>query len=724
MATSGYTQAITSAEFWLEGAWDSEGDGKLLSPPRFAPYPLASIIPVRNKSWLSITFESAVTLGEMTMFRLGFWAGVGLVVGSLAVPQARAGVGFQPVSPDELNLKSEPLAPGAAAIILYRQVDRDDNIHTPHEDNYIRLKILTEEGRKYGDVEIPFDKANEDIVGIRARTIRPDGSIADFGGKVFEKELVKGKSRKYLAKTFTLADVQVGSIIEYAYTADFHEYKIYDSRWILNDDLFSQKAQFSLKPFQGDSYNIFSLRWSWNTLPAGSAPPKQGPDRIVRMEASNVPAFQTEDYMPPSDEMRARVDFIYEQGFAAKDQASYWKDLGKKRDGQLESFVGKKNAMAQALSQIVLPSDSQDVKLRKIYDRVQQMRNTSYEVRKTEQEQKREKEKYAENVEDVWKRGYGDGIQLTWLFLGLVRAAGFEAYGCWVSSRSQYFFSPVRMQGSHLNSNVVLVKVNGKDVYFDPGAAFTPFGLLTWFETGVAGLRLDKDGGAWIQTTLPEPAESQIERVGTLKLSEAGDLEGKLTVTYTGLEAMYHRLEERHADDVARKKDLEESLTSQIASGAEAELTNHPDWTSAGAPLVAEFNLKIPGWASNAGRKAVIPAAIFTVAEKGVFEHANRVQPVYFEYPHMKSDDVTIELPLGWQVTSIPTPRDQDGRVIRYQIKVENSPGGVRLTRKLIVDVLLLEVKYYPALRNFYQVVRTGDGEQIVLQPGEIHASN
>ncbi len=67
---------------------------------------------------------------------------------------------FQPVSPDELKMTSEPLAPGAPAIILYRQVDRDDNIHTPHEDNYFRIKILTEEGRKHADVEIPFLKEN------------------------------------------------------------------------------------------------------------------------------------------------------------------------------------------------------------------------------------------------------------------------------------------------------------------------------------------------------------------------------------------------------------------------------------------------------------------------------------------------------------------------------------------------------------------------------------
>jgi len=653
-----------------------------------------------------------------------------LVVCLLAASTAKAGIGFQPVSPDELKMTSEPLAPGAPAIILYRQVDRDDNIHTPHEDNYVRIKILTEEGRKYADVEIPFLKENEDVGNVRARTIRPDGSTAEFDGKVFEKYLVKGKYQgsqvKYLAKTFTLSDVQVGSIIEYSYTFDFHEYMLFNSRWFLSDELFTRKAQFSLKPFLGNSYVNYSVRWSWNSLPAGTTPPKEGPDHIIRMEASNIAAFQAEDYMPPENELKSRVDFIYQEGLPDKDAAGFWRRIEKERDGQLESFVSKRGAMEKAVSQIVSPSDPPEVKLRKIYDRVQQFRNTSFEEQKTEQEQKRAKEKTVENVnvEDIWRRGYGNGVQLTWLFLGLVRAAGFEAYGCWVAGRNEYFFAPNTMQSYKLNSNVVMVKLNGKDLYFDPGGAFTPFGLLAWPETSVAGLRLDKDGGTWIQTMLPLASESRIERVGKLKLSDTGDLEGKLTITYTGLEAMYHRLEERHADDVARKKYLEEQVTSQIAAGSEVELTNKPDWVSSEAPLVAEYDLKIPGWASNAGKRVMIPAAIFTAAEKGIFEHANRVHPIYFDYPHEKDDDVTVEMPPGWQVNSVPKPQDQDGHIVRYILKVDNNSGTLRLTRKLTIDVLMLETKYYAALRNFFQAVRTGDAEQIVLQPGEIHASN
>src|ERR1019366_4256674 len=131
-----------------------------------------------------------------------------------------------------------------------------------------------------------------------------------------------------------------------------------------------------------------------------------------------------------------------------------------------------------------------------------------------------------------------------------------------------------------------------------------------------------------------------------------------------------------------------------------------------------------PGWPANAGKRAVIPAAIFTSAEKGIFEHTERVHPVYFEFPYEKADDATIELPPGWQVSSVPPPQDQNGKVVLYSLKVEQSPGTLRLKRKLTIDVLLVEQKYYMALRNFFQAVRASDGAQLMVQPGEIHASD
>jgi hypothetical protein len=648
---------------------------------------------------------------------------ISLLTATLLVPSpAWAGIGFQPVNPEELKMTSEPQAPGAPAIILFRQVDRDDNRYTPHEDNYLRIKILTEEGRKYANVELAFEKEYENISGLRARTIKPDGTIVEFNGTVFEKPIAKTRSGAYLAKSFNFPDVEVGGIIEYYYTIDFKEHYVFESHWILSQDLFTRRAKFTLKPY-ASSYNEFHLRWTWQSLPPG-ADPKQGPNSIVEMEAQNIPAFEAEDFMPPENELKARVDFVYDEEFPERDSDKYWKSVGKKRNGALEAFVGKHKGMEEAVSQIVAPSDAPEVKLRKIYARVQQIRNTSYEIRKTEQEEKRDKEKPINNVEDVWTRGYGSGAQLTWLFLGLARAAGFEAYGCWVADRRQYFFDPKLMQSGKLDENVVLVKVNGKDMYFDPGGAFTPFGLLEWAETGVPGLRLDGDGGTWILTTLPEAAESQIHREAKLKLLDTGDLEGKLTVTYTGLESMYRRLRERHEDDTARKKSLEDSIKEQIPSAVEIELTNKPDWAGTETPLLAEFDLKIPAWASSAGKRTLLPVGFFTVHEKHTFEHTNRVFPIYFEYPYEKIDDVTVELPESWKTDSAPQEKTVDAKALFYNLKVESGAGAVRIVRKLDVDLVMLPAKYYPALRKFYEVIRSGDEQQILLQPPVSSAAN
>jgi len=350
-------------------------------------------------------------------------------------------VGFQPISPAELKMTGTAKAPGAPAIILFRQVDRDDRGRTAREEVYFRIKILTEEGRKYADIEIPFYRQEGNVVGIHARTIEPDGTIVNFSGNAFTKEIVKARGVKYLAKTFTLPDVQVGSILEYFYTLDLSEEVLFDSRWILSQDLFTASAKFSLRPFASDLIRI-SVRWRWNQLPPGTAPPAGGPDNIISMQASDIPAFRAEDYMPPENEMKSRVDFIYTVDSFENDPDKYWKKFGKKHNDQLEGFINKRKAMENVVAGIVSPGDSPEVKLQKIYARVQQIRNTSYEVEKTEQEQKRDKEKDPDNAEELWKKQYGDGQRITWLFLALARAAGFDASGMWLADRRNYFFLP------------------------------------------------------------------------------------------------------------------------------------------------------------------------------------------------------------------------------------------------------------------------------------------
>jgi hypothetical protein len=632
------------------------------------------------------------------------------------VPSVRAGEDWLPITPEELKMTSEPKAPGVPAIYLYRQVDRDDAQF--HENDYARIKILTEEGRKYANVEIPFVKGFGNIKGIRARTIHPDGSVVNFNGQVFDKMIVKAKGVRVLVKTFTMPDVQPGSIIEYRYERILPEDYLYDSSWLLSEELFTKHAKFSLYP-----NSRFALKSSWpHGLPSGTPPPVED-HNVYRLEVHDVPAFQIEDYMPPEDEYKYRVDFAYTR-IVEMDPDKFWNEEAKRQYRWISLFINKPKAMEQAVAQIIAPSDTPQQKLEKFYARCQSLRNLSFEQTKTEQEVQRENLKMDFGVDEVWKRGYGDRRQIDWLFLALARAAGFEAAPVLVSTRNRYFFNRKLMNADELDAEVVQVKVDGNDLYLSPGVEFAPFGLLPWSETHVTGLRLDKDGGAWILTSLPETSASGVERKATLHIDESGSLEGQATVTFKGLSALGWRIDERDEDETERKKFLEDEFKEYIPSSAEVELTNKPDWNSSSDILVAEYHVKIPEWISAAGHRSLLTVGLFSGTEKHVFDHAERMYPIYYHYPYEDKDDLTIELPPNWQVSGLPKPQVIDDKLCAYRADAESGNNSVHLSRQFTVNMLMLDSKYYGGLRNFYQRVRTEDEQQIVLSRGAAAAQN
>ena len=128
---------------------------------------------------------------------------------------AWAGDKWQTPTPEELSMTAQPQVPGAAAVVLYSEDISDDNLHM--HSVYMRVKVLTESGKDYADIELPFFD-QQVMSGISGRTIQPDGSVVNFDGKPYDKIILRNKTQKVQAKVFTLPAVSVGSILEYRYT--------------------------------------------------------------------------------------------------------------------------------------------------------------------------------------------------------------------------------------------------------------------------------------------------------------------------------------------------------------------------------------------------------------------------------------------------------------------------------------------------------------------------
>ena len=618
---------------------------------------------------------------------------------------AFAGDDFKPVPPDELAMKDNPKQPGAHAMILdWTDTEDDANGNSQH---YFRLKIFTEEGKKYADIEIPYFKGYVNVSGIQARTIRPDGTIVPFTGKIYDKMVVKNKNLKFQAKTFSMPDVQPGSIIEYKYRRSWEGYG--STYFDLQHELYIKHALFTMKPAEipGRGFG-----WVGSGITSKDAIQKKGGGYML--ELKDVPAFEAEKYSPPQHQLMPHIDFFYSRA-DLNSEDNFWKKIGQDNYRDIEDFIGHRGGIRDAAAGMVAAGDNNETKLRKIYAKVQELKNLTFTREKTEQESKREKLKDINNSEDVLKRGYGYHSDLNRLYAALVRAAGLDANIILTSQRDKVFFNKALLDESQLNGEIVLVKADGKDYFLDPGTVMCPFGLLPWKNTGVRAYQVSKDGGTFLTTPQPQSNAAVTRRTATLKYDE-GSLKGAVQVTYFNQEALHWRLSEITSDESEVKTDLENDLKQTLPGGSTVKLTTLDNVKDENQPLVVKYDVELPFIGSNVGSRLMMPVEVFHAGNHNPFVHEKRAYPIYFDYPYQELDDVTIEMPKEFSIENLPEPKKKQTDFAYYDASWAQVGNKLIMQRRFAVLGLLLPTTIYPQVRSFYEQVNNTDQESVVLR--------
>ena len=606
-----------------------------------------------------------------------------------------------PVSPEDLQLKQVPDDPGAPAIQLYYANYIDDS--SGYEFIYHRIKILAESGKKYADVEISGAiNSDFDIDNLKARTIHPDGSIVEFTGKPFNKTVFKGRGIKLKAQTFTFPDVTVGSIVEY-------RYRVVGSSdlWVLQHDLYTVHEFFSFQPRQtGDNFS-----WVSRNLKEPLPTKKSGG---WQLEWKNVPAFQTEAQMPPEGNFKPTVRFFYVPP-DINSQEKYWQEWGKLLYDYYDKVIGNRKEIRDAAMEAIGNETDPEKKLRKLYERAQQIRNLSYERQRNQQERKKEKLKENANLGDLIKRGYGDSDDITTFFVGMARAAGFNAQILWVSNRSDAFFSPKVLNIYALGGRAAVVKLNGNDVYLQPGVRFCPYGLMRWANTSTEAMMFNSKGSSFILVPPLESKRSLTRRTVKATLAEDGSLAGEVTVEFQGQEALEHRLDAMESDEAGRKKDLESEVQEWLPTGAIVKLTSAQGWEAPDDPLIAKFDLTLPSYSSSVGKRLLLPWLAFQSSQEDAFKHSDRKYPVYYPYAFTEHDRVEIKLPTGYTLESMPPKQEVSIGYASYQSVSGTDGKSLVSERVLAFNAILIPLTRYPELKDFMGKVHANDEQQVVM---------
>jgi Domain of Unknown Function with PDB structure (DUF3857)/Transglutaminase-like superfamily len=637
-------------------------------------------------------------------------------------------------TPEELSMTSQPEVPGAPAVYLFREETTDDKLHM--FSIYTRLKVLTEGGKEFGNVELSFarghDGAGYDVEAIQGRTIHPDGTIIPFTGKPYEKLIEKTQGVKVMAKVFSMPDVEVGSIIEYRYKLRYNDEYFQAPQWYIQSNLWTRKAHYLWRPIDLTSTNITitnargdaSNNISWaSVLPLGTEVNQSrvpgGQQALIELNVHDVPPSPEEEFMPPIRSFTYRVLFYY-TGYRTADE--FWKSEGKFWAKTQDKYIGPGSVVTAAVKDLVTPADTPDQKLHKLYAAVMKLENTSYTRERSSAEERAQGFKEIHTADDIWTRKRGNDDQLTGLFVAMARAAGFKAYVGIVTNRDRNLFIKNYLTLAQLDDVIAIVNVNGKDQLFDPGTRFCPYGHLAWKHTYAQGIR-QTDGGSDYFGTSGEPYSfSRTQRVANLTLSQEGAVTGTITMTYMGDPAIRWRQRSIEGDSASLEREIRTSVERLIPQGIEVKVASIDKLDDYEQPLVA--NLEIKGTlGSSTGKRVLLPGDIFEANAKPSFPHEKRDIPVYFLYPHMTQDAVRIHFPQAFSVESLPaSDKTNFGKSIAYSLTSESAPDSFTVRRNYVLGDIVYNPPQYADFRTFYSKMENKDQESVVLTTAPVAA--
>lgn len=655
----------------------------------------------------------------------------------LTLPSVALAEKWTQPSPEELSMTAQPEVPGAPAIYLFREEITDDKLHM--WSVYARIKVLNERGKDFSNIELPYNHRGDgsalSIGDIAGRTIGPDGSVVAFSGKPYDKLIVKNGGNKVMAKVFTLPDVRVGSILEYRYTLRWDDRYYIPPQWYVQSELFTRKAHYLWRPtsqqlISSDERGQLTEGIAWaRVLPAGvnvreTDYPSQNsyspPQTTLELDISNVPPMPSEEYMPPISGFSYRVLFYYS---AYRTSDEFWKKEGKYWAHQRDRFIGPGPAVSAAAREFTADAASPEEKLHRLYAAVQKMENTEFTRSHTGAEDKAEGFRAEiKTTDDVLARKRGNGDQLTLLFVGLARAAGFHAYVMAVTDRDRSIFFPAYLSLSQLNDDIAIVNLDGKEIYLDPGSPCVPFGQLAWRHDMSGGLR-EVDGGADIgMTPGTSYTASRVQRVANLNLAANGLLSGTVKLTYIGAPAVHWRERAVLGDEESLRRELTEQLEGELPAGIEPHLDFVEQLKDVAQPLVVNFHVS-GHTGSSTGKRLLLPGEFFESRTAPAFPHEKRDIGVYFEYPHVQQDAIRINFPAGsFAVESIPeTAKLQFQKYAVYELKSEATASSVTVRRTYVLGEVIFQPKEYPELRTFYGSFEGKDQQPIVLKPAAVN---
>lgn len=508
-----------------------------------------------------------------------------------------------------------------------------------------------------------------------------------------------------------------GSVVGYEYELEFTPLALADS-FDFQTGVPVLEARYTLKIPRG-----WSITSTWvNHLPVA---PVRADERNFQWTLRDLPAIEPEPFMPSPASIASRLQVAFAPA-GATPQLGTWQGIGSWFVELAQDRLAPDDAIRAKVAELTQGKNTDVERLGALAAFVQaEIRYVAIELGIGGFQ--------PHHVTDVLANRFGDCKDKASLLATMLREVGIDSMPVLVNT-DRAMIAPDTPPGLLFNHVILAILLPREAVtsdllavteladgrvmvFFDPTDEITPVGRLTGTQQDSYGLLSGPDGSRLVRLPQLDHRDSGMRRTGQLKLDPQGTLSGSFTELVTGDMASGMRYFLRTSP---READLIKPVESRLASSLAAfRVTNveTANRMSLGEPLEWRYSIVADAYARRAGELLMVrPRVLGSKAESIDDDGGSRRHDMLFTEARMDQDEVSIELPAGFVVESLPDPVDIDVGFAAYRSRTEVTGSELKFTRTYELRELRIPADQVAEFRRLNQAIARDERAVAVLK--------
>jgi hypothetical protein len=630
-------------------------------------------------------------------------AAIALLAG-IASPAAAAK--FPEITAEERALTAVPDHPNASAVVLFRKghftmMESGDGEIFPVFTVQVRRKVLTEEGKRYGEFALEH-RPQVRLLRLEGRTVLPDGRVLPLPKEAIFKRRISKAEEKFVT-SFALPSVEVGAILDYEYELEFAQSFLGDF-WSFQEEiptLHSEMVYEIPRELRVSSYLQDPLKVG---IQQSTEKIRQGL-RIVTW-GKNLPAVPKEPYGLDPVDVTSLFMLLPLEFKGMNGTVPFFKDWSTTCGSYVDNYERalKRKGAAERKARELAASGSPRERAEALYRFVRDEIVT---------EDDSDVFGIVRTPEEVLAERWGNPASKALLLQAMLQAAGVPARPVWAANRFKGLVNLEFATPQWFTRVLAVAEIDGRLVFLDPSDRRLAFGRLAPGFEEMPALIVDRNPQPIALPASPFDEHQRLARI-QMDLDAGGRLSGQGTLDLSGHHA-WARLYWK--DDAAQTAEAwKDWLTGRFKGFAISEVRVRE--------AVDERKVEVT-WSmvqhegEVLGNEAtLVPSRPFGPAVQ-LFHlpAASRLTPVLFGFADREHVVLLLRWPEGWKPEARPsdTQTVNSAGVLQTQVTVNEAERSLLYQRRLEIRDRFVALPQYGMIRSLFNHTEKNDAQALVL---------